>query len=445
MTDCNPARVRAGNQISAAGLTPVRKTRTTAHVKNLWRSGMILSFAALVGGAANYLFQGLIGRQLSKEEYGLVNPAMSFVGLLGLPVSIATMAIVHYIAHFRATDRDAHLRGLLAGCRKFLLRLTIAGSLVAVVLAKPLADFFNFPRVTLLLAVIATVLVGLWAGFATTLCQGLGWFTRLAVISLVCAALRLGFGAATTATWSIAELAITATTVSFLGNLLLLRWRGELRFGVAAESPWNAELGRYFLIAAVSVGGGYFLTQGDWLVAQRHLTKQEAGDYGAAGIVARALLFGAGPFLTVLFTARSSGSNGGSFGEQLKLVALYAAALFGGAAVIYLFRDLAVRLIFGQPSPEAALMVTRLTLAMVFVGLIQMLGMWALASRWTRVAVLYGVVGLGYWLTLLLAGTNLERLLQIMPAAAALGFVILFGAWFIAFRAEVRERKEKAG
>jgi O-antigen/teichoic acid export membrane protein len=406
---------------------------------------MILSAAALAGGAANYVFQGVIGRLLPKEEYGLVNPSLSFVNLLGLPVSIATMAIVHYIAHFRATNQEAQLRGLLAGCRKFLLRLTVAGSVAAVVLAKPLADFFNLPRATLLLAAIASVLVGLWAGLATALCQGLGWFSRLALISLVCAALRLGFGAAATGLWPLAELAITATTVSFLGNVLLLRWRGELRFGQATASPWNAELARFFVLSAISVGGGYFLTQGDWLVAQRSLTAQQAGDYGAAGIVARALLFGAGPFLTVMFTARSSGPGGGSFSEQLKLLALYTAALLGGAAIIWAFRDLTVRLIFGRPAPEAALMVSRLALAMVFVGLIQMLGMWALASRWTRVAVLYGVVGFGYWLTLLLAGTSLERLLQIMPAAAALGFVILFGAWYIAFRAEVAERQPKAG
>jgi O-antigen/teichoic acid export membrane protein len=244
----------------------------------------------------------------------------------------------------------------------------------------------------------------------------------------------------------VAEVAITATTASFLANLLLLRWRKELAFGTAAESPWNSDLARFFGIAAISVGGGFLLTQGDWLVAQRYLSEQQVGDYGAAGIVTRSLLFVAGPFMTVLFTARSSGTQGGSLGEHLKLLALYAAALFSGLALIYLFRDLAVKAIFGQPSPEAALMVTRLALAMVFVGLIQMLGMWALASRWTRVAVLYGVIGFGYWLTLLLAATTLERLLQFMPAAAAMGFVILFGAWLIAFRTEqAAAKQQKAG
>jgi hypothetical protein len=48
------------------------------------------------------------------------------------------------IAYFQACGDHARLQGLLAGCRKFLFRLTIAGSLLDVFLVKPLSDFFHF-------------------------------------------------------------------------------------------------------------------------------------------------------------------------------------------------------------------------------------------------------------------------------------------------------------
>jgi len=67
---------------------------------------------------------------------------------------------------------------------------------------------------------------------------------------------------------------------------------------------------------------------------------------------------------------------------------------------------------------------------MVFVGLNQSLGMWALASRWFRVSLLYGALGLGYWLTLLVFAHDVDTLLTIMPVAAALAFAFaipLFG------------------
>ena len=47
--------------------------------------------------------------------------------LLTLLPLIATFAVTHYIAHFNATGDHARLQGLLMGCRRFLLWLTIIG------------------------------------------------------------------------------------------------------------------------------------------------------------------------------------------------------------------------------------------------------------------------------------------------------------------------------
>ena len=54
-------------------------------------------------------------------------------------------------------------------------------------------------------------------------------------------------------------------------------------------------------------------------------------------------------------------------------------------------------------------MICQLSITMVFVGLLQALALWALASRWTKISLLYGVLGLGYWLALLLLGKNPTR------------------------------------
>ena len=105
---------------------------------------------------------------------------LGFIGLLGLPLVIATTSVTHYIAHFRATGDEARLQGLLAGCRKFLFRLTLAGSVAAALLIKPLSAFFHFPRQGLMLVALVCALAGLWGAFVNTLCQGLGWFGRLA-------------------------------------------------------------------------------------------------------------------------------------------------------------------------------------------------------------------------------------------------------------------------
>jgi hypothetical protein len=101
---------------------------------------------------------------------------------------------------------------------------------------------------------------------------------------------------------------------------------------------------------------------------------------------------------------------------------------------LLLLRDFWVRLIFGNYTPEAAAMVSRLAVTMAFVGLMQAVGMWALASRWLKVALLYGAAGLIYWLVLLAWGTSPPVMLQLMPVAAGVAFGLVFISWLLAMR-----------
>jgi O-antigen/teichoic acid export membrane protein len=400
----------------------------------LWRSGVILSAAGLLAGLGNYAFQAIIGRCLDKAEYGYVNSTLGFIGLLGLPLAIASTSVTHYIAHFRATGDEARLQGLLSGCRTFLFRLTLAGSVAAVLLIKPLSSFFHFPRHGLMLVALLCALAGLWGAFVNTLCQGLGWFGRLACITLLMMVLRLSFGTVMVIKYPVAEAGVLASGVALLAYLLWLRWRKELASRSDSVSPWNLEFAQYLAVGGASVVGAYCFTQGDLLVAQRYFSGRDLGLYTAAGLLGRALPMVVGPMLTVLFTSRSGHKTDHALREQLKLLGLYAIGLAAGAAGLLLLRDFWVRLIFGEYTPEAAAMVSRLAITMAFVGLMQAVGTWALASRWLKVALLYGASGLTYWLVLLAWGKSPTVLLRLMPVAAGVAFGVVFVSWLAAMR-----------
>ncbi len=399
----------------------------------LIHSGLILSAASFLIGLGNFAFQAIIGRQLKESgEYGLVNTTLGYVGLLGLPLLIATTAITHYIARYDFHGDDARLQGLLAGCRKFLFRLTIAGSLLAILLAKPLSDFLHF-RPGLTFAALACVLAGLWGGLATALCQGLSWFKRLALIGLLGAGIRLVFAGGVVARFPAAEWAVLATAIAVLSNLILLYWRKDLARPAQAISPWDREFIQFLIVSAAFVGGGYCFTQGDLLVGQRFFSKPELDNYTSAGVFARALPMTVAPLLTVLFTHRSTAHTGDALREQLKLIGLYAIGLICGLVGLLVLRKYCLQMI-GRNTPEAAGMVGQLAATMVAVGLLQALGMWALASRWVKIALLYGGLGLAYWLTLFWLGKSPAALLQVMPFASGMAFVILFTVWLLAMR-----------
>jgi len=406
-------------------------------MKKMWRSGLIFTAANLLVGFGNLAFQSIIGHHLTDAgEYGLVNSTLGLMALLGLPIAIATQAVTHYIARFNFSGDDVRLKGLLAGCHKFLLRLTIFGSVLAIVLVKPLGDFFHIPRTSLVVMALICVLAGLWGGFATALCQGMAWFKRLALISILTVILRLSFGGLVVWKYPTAEMAVLATAISLLSFAVLLFWKKDLSWpGTIAISPWDREFVLFFIVAAACTGGSYCFTQGDLLVAQRYFMKSDMDAYSGAGVLARALSMTVAPLLTILFTHRSSAHahSQDDVREQFKLLGLYSFGLAAGATGLLLLRAPLLGLI-GRNTPGAADMIGPLAWTMVFVGLIQALAMWALASRWIKLSLLYGGLGLAYWLTLLALGKTPSAMLHVMPAAAALSFGILFAGWLLAMR-----------
>jgi hypothetical protein len=413
---------------SASKPSRVRKGR-------LLQSGIILASVSFLTGIGHYAFQIIISPRLTLSgEYGLALSAVTFTGLLGLPLAIATAAVTHYIARFNFAGDDARLQGLLGGCRRFLFRLTVAGSVLAGLLVKPLSDFFHFPRASLTFVSLCCVLAGLWGGFATALCQGLAWFKRLALIGFLGVCLRLLFGGVMTIWFPVAEIVVLATGVALLSNLVLLIWRMDLTRPAQSVSPWNREFALFLIVSAACVGGGWCFTQGDLLVAKRYFPAAALDAYSAAGLLARALPMTVAPLLTVLFTHRSGDHHADSLKEQLRLLGLYGAGLLVGAGSLMVLRSFCLRLI-SRNTPEAAAMIWPLALTMVGAGLLQALALWALASRWLNVALIYGGLGLAYWLTLLWLGKSPAMLLQVMPIAAGAAFSALFIIWLVSMRA----------
>ena len=406
--------------------------KSNSRTGGLLLSGIIFSFAYFLVGLGNYAFQAIMGRQLGRTEFGLTNTTISFTGLLGLPLVIASTAVTHYIARFNFSGDDARLQGLIASCRKFLFHLTLAGTALAILFAKPLSMFFHFPRASLMLVALGYVLANLWGSFATALCQGLAWFKRLAFIGLFAVMLRILFGWLTTKIWPVAELAAFASVFMLLANLTLLFWRKDFpRRTGAIVSPWTGEFIQFLVVSTSCVFGTYCFVQSDLLVAQRYFSGAELGNYSAAGLLARALPMTVTPLLTVLFTHRSGQSHGNALREQLKLLGFFAACLVCGAFVVFELRDTMVKFIFGKPVPESAEMIGRLATTMIFAGLLQALGMWSLASRWIKLALLYGGLGLAYWITLLCLGKSPASLLHVMPTTAGIACGTMALIWFI--------------
>jgi hypothetical protein len=403
--------------------------------RKLLKTGVIFSAISFITGLGNLAFQMVMGRNLKGQgDYGDANSAITgFLPLLGLLPQIAIFAVTHYIAHFKSLDDQPRLQGLLLGCRKFIFWITVGGSLFAVVIIKPLSLYFHYSQ-NLMLVTLICALFGLWGSFATMLTQGLAWFKRLALIGLVGVILRLSFGWLITFKWPSAETAVLATGFALLSNLILLFWRKELVIPGKSVAPWNREFGLYCFLSTAFVVGNFCFFQGDLLIGKKYFGNSPLWDgYTAVGTLARALLQTVAPLLAVLFTSRSGHTRGGVVAEQLKLMGLSGVVLIFGAVCLIILRPLCLHLV-NKDTPAAESMVLPYAVTMVFIGLLQGLANWALASRWSRVTLLHGVLGLSFWLTLLTFGQTPATMLNAMPIAAGLALGIFLVFWLITMR-----------
>jgi len=226
---------------------------------------------------------------------------------------------------------------------------------------------------------------------------------------------------------------VVAAIFSLTAYLILLFWRRDLAMPTQTPvtSPWNREFIDFLIVSAALVVGNYCFSLSDLLVMQCNFPRNDA--YTAAERLGFALPSTVGPLLTVLFTNRSAARTTDAFRAQMKLIALYAAGLVFGAVCLCLLRHLCLKILH-KDSPEAAEMIRPLAFTMVFVGLLQAMGTWALASRWRKIALLYGALGLAYTIWNLMVGKTSAALLATMPLAAGIAFVLLFAVWFITLR-----------
>ena len=407
--------------------------KTSARVHDILRSGLIFTAISFVTSLGHMAFQIVIGRHLSQDQYGTANSAVSgFLPLLGLLPAVATFAVTHYIAQFSTTGDHDRLRGLLQGCRKFLFWLTLGGSVLVLIVIKPLSDFFHFGTGVMLVTLLCT-LMGLWGSYVTALCQGLAWFKRLALIGFLTMALRFTFGYVVVLRAPVDQMevyVVLATACGILANLVLLFWWRDLAMPGQPASPLNQSFFRYLIVSTAYVVGSFCFMQGDVLVAKKFFAGGDNGAYNLAKQLAVALPTSVAPLLQVLFTSRSGSRSGSVVAEQMKLLGIYVLALLFGAGMLYELRGFCVHLIWGHSSPEAEMMIGHLAVAMTFVGLLQALAQWSLASRWSKVAFLYGGLGVIYSTMLYLCGHSVDGLLLTMSLAAGGALAVLFGFWF---------------
>ena len=329
MTSLSPAEEGTGR----SGL----RSRLSRHAA----SGPFLFVALSLANGSNYLFQVISSRQLGPADYSLMGGLFAIVTIIGVSTSALQTASAKLVAENPNREpvplpQDALLRRASA--------VGLAGAVVFAFASPAIALFFRgelAPVLAISLYVVPAPLVAIGLGRL----QGLQAFGTFALLSLSMAAgrLLLTFGALS-AGLRVTGVMLTTAVVAAGGAMWALS-ASRSATTRRAEGVWK-EAGR----ATAALVLFWVMVSVDVPVARHTLPADLAGQYTAASVIGKAILWLPGAISLMMFPRVAQARVEGGLTHPLLVRALLPTVAMCAAAVagLYLVGPTIIPIFFGD-------------------------------------------------------------------------------------------------
>jgi glycosyltransferase involved in cell wall biosynthesis/O-antigen/teichoic acid export membrane protein len=391
------------------------------------RQSWLLFVALSVVNASNYLFHVAVSRVLGPGAYGALGSVLAVLTVLSVPLTAIQTTVATRVAGARKEDAAGHWQPLLLG----ILRPTLLVTLALTALSPFLSALLHLNSVVTSLWVAVSIVPAIMSAILRGALQGEMKFARLGLASIFPVLLRLALGLTAVNSGFGVTGAVAATVVSdLLGAGFALALLGYRKHSFLSS---NRALIRRFLRDVAPVGIGlaamWALIGVDLVLARHFLPGGEAGDYAAAGLLARAVLFVPGAVSLIALPHFSRHSGRGREAYRWLLASCIVVLVLGVLTAIFLFfaGDFVVSLTFGSEFQNAGDLLPALSLAMLGFGLINLLVYFHIAGG-SRTYNLLWLVVVGEVAAIALAhqsGSQIAAVVLLLSwMVAALGFLM---------------------
>jgi hypothetical protein len=385
----------------------------------------------------NLTAQIILRRELQPGEFGTLNSALGMVGLMTVPLLAVHLAFTLYLKQARPPEEMPRIEALRAAA--FLATETFGWvwgglSVVLIFLLLPLLDL---PRFSLQLFTLMNVLVALGGILSRAICRGENRLRLWALLLLIAALSRTLVGAWLGALEPWAESGLAAlllagfiTLAPVLGGREVepaLRWQAcrtalDRDFLIHAGATFSVLMGVFLFSSADRIAGQHWL--GVAVNNNLGLIDWPTFDaYQTAGLLGRSLLWGTQPLLWILFAHRSPLNR--TTTASLHFFWVYLGVLVVGALLLGCLSQPLSHLFVGAHFQATAHFVPSFAAVMVLLGLLQGIGIFALASRRHPECFLFGACGMGYAVLLYLAGRQPQLILAYMFGSGLVALMII--------------------
>lgn len=391
------------------------------------RQAIFIFTATTLANVGAYLFHVYMGRHLSPADYGILYTLLALLMIVSGPTGTIQTVITKYASHFKAHNQYEKIRFLFFhSLKKFSLWGGI-GFLIFIAFSGHIARFEQIPTRTPVVIVGFILLFSIVAPAAGGIVQGLQRFNYLGWSLILGTFLRLVSGIILVIIGFGVNGALSASIIGILFGLFILFLPLRSLFQEKTNERVDfKEIYRYFAPVTLALLCFMTLTNVDAVLVKHFFSPLEAGNYSAAALVGRVILFLPMAIVIVMFPKASelyAQKKDSSF--ILKKSLIYVGLLTGGATLIcLLFPRFPLFLLWGNRFQTSIPLVGKFALAMTFFGLVNILFFYQLSVHRFKFLYLACVFTLLQIIAITLFHNTLSQVVWILVVNGALLFLI---------------------
>lgn len=415
------------------------------HLGQLWRSrlaraGSGLLIAGVLGGVLGYAFQVAMGRLLGAADYGLLNALMALLTVLAVPLGTVGMVITRRFAEYRANGDQLALTALYWRVHRRVALAGVVGGLGLAALAPWLQDYVHAPSPGPVFWFIGVLFLSLFPPLSHALLQGMQNFRWLALAGLqvnlgklLLPLLLVGLGLGLNG--SLAGLAANAALSWGVAFLLVRRYLATEVRAVAPPVAWRASLPVLLANMCFAV-----MTQLDMTLVNYYFPGELSGNYAAAAILGKSVLYLPGGIVAALFPMVAENQARGEGSAHLLLAAVALTGLLSGVAALcfYLLADPLLALFFGHKYDDAPTVLRYFGFAMLPMALVLVAEYFLIAKGRVLFAYLFLVAAPCQIVAIHFYHANLLQVVAVMTVCGGLLTLVGYALMWREYRAEVR-------
>ena len=343
-------------------------------LSRLVRASSWLLAGGVLAGILGYLFQIIMGRMLSVEEYGIFSSIMAIYAIMGTPFQTIFMVVSRKVSALKAQKNINSISKLFFELNYKILRVSLILFLFFLV-------FPNFNKILLidnitnfyllLLALVASTFFSVNKGYL----QGLQYFKWLSasgvlstffktIIAIILVYFGFGVSGALGGVFLSTIIVLVCTFIALRPYLIKKNISSLNNKQILFNSSALAVLFANIAFA--------LMTQMDMVLVKYYFSEQDTGLYAASSILGKAVMYLPSGIAMALFPMVAENHSAGKSSANLIIQSVGITILLSsiGAIFYYNFADYLIVLLYGSEYKDASVILKYFGFAMIPMSLI---------------------------------------------------------------------------